>query len=369
MQLLYWPVIVLSILVANVVSESQVGASGFTAHTIAPSPTPDCQSPSCLTWSQCLANFSQCFTNHSTVTLLHGEYILHEYVEVYRVESLSIYGSRAKVNGSVRENRVIINCEYREGGIGIKAVANFSLSGITVVHCGVLGVDRGLDDRDLAFVYFALHILEGIDVSLSFMFITNSTQVGLLCINLLGTSGIHDSVITYSNYRVLEKYMQGEVECSMDSWECRGTNVLVLFFNTLVIPKALSNIFGSNFIVEKTNISYGVNLRPQDSWLSVSAGIIVHLHSGLDYEVCIVISKCNIMKSIDKTTANLYMAIGSSSTVLTTDSNFTYANRLTYHIISKVVSRLYLVFVHVVHMNTLRKNMATVHTSMNNSEH
>ena len=156
MQLLYWPVIVLSILVANVVSESQVGASGFTAHTIAPSPTPDCQSPSCLTWSQCLANFSQCFTNHSTVTLLHGEYILHEYVEVYRVESLSIYGSRAKVNGSARENRVIINCEYREGGIGIKAVANFSLSGITVVHCGVLGVDRGLDDRDLAFVYFAL---------------------------------------------------------------------------------------------------------------------------------------------------------------------------------------------------------------------
>ena len=26
---------------------------------------------------------------------------------------------------------MIINCEYREGGIGIKAVANFSLSGIT----------------------------------------------------------------------------------------------------------------------------------------------------------------------------------------------------------------------------------------------
>ena len=48
--------------------------------------------------------------------------------------------------------------------------------------------------------------------------------------------------------------MQGEVECSTDSWECRGTNVLVLFFNTLAIPKALSNIFGSNFIVEKTNI-------------------------------------------------------------------------------------------------------------------
>ena len=123
----------------------------------------------------------------------------------------------------------------------------------------MLGINRRLDDRDLLFVYFALHIIEGINVSLSFIFITNSTQVGLLCINLLGTSGIHDSVITYSNYRVLEKYMQGEVECSMDSWECRGTNVWILFFNTLVIHKAVSNISGSNFIVERTNIYYGVN--------------------------------------------------------------------------------------------------------------
>ena len=198
-----------------------------------------------------------------------------------------------------------------------------------MVHCGVLGVDRRLDHRDFAFVNFALRIIEGVNVSLSFMFITNSTQVGLLCINLLGTSHIHDSVITHSNYRLLEKYMQGEVECSMDSWECRGTNVLVLFFNILVIRKSFSIIFGSNFIVERTNITYGVNLRPHDSWISVSAGIVVHLHSGLDYDVLIVISKCNIMKNIDKTSANLFMAISSSSTVLITDSNFTYANRLT----------------------------------------
>ena len=40
MQLLYWPVIVLSISIASVVSESQVGASGLTARTIVPLPTP-----------------------------------------------------------------------------------------------------------------------------------------------------------------------------------------------------------------------------------------------------------------------------------------------------------------------------------------
>ena len=208
MQLLYWPVIVLSVAVASVVSESQVG--GLRARTIVPSPTPDCRSPSCLTWLQCLADPSQCFTSNTTVTMLGGEYVLHKYVEVSRVESLSRYGNRSEMNGSGRENQVVINCEYKEGGIGITAVANLSLSGITMVYCGVLGFDRRFDDRDLANVYFALHIQEGIDVSLNFIFITNSIQIGLLCINLLGTSGIQDSVITHSNYRLLEKYMQGE---------------------------------------------------------------------------------------------------------------------------------------------------------------
>ena len=127
MELPYWPVIVLSISIASVVSESQVGTSGFTTRTIVPLPTPDCKSPSCLTWSQCLADPSQCFTSHTTVTILQGEYILHEYVEVYRVESLSIYGSRSEVNGSARENQVVINCEYKESGFGFKAVVNFSL--------------------------------------------------------------------------------------------------------------------------------------------------------------------------------------------------------------------------------------------------
>ena len=214
MPLLYWPaVIVLSISVASVVSESQVGTSGLTARTIVPSPTPDCWSPSCLTWSQCLADPSQCFTSHTTVTMLPGEYILHEHVAVSHVASLSIYGSRSEVNGSARENQVIINCEYREGGVGFMAVIDFSLSGITIVKCGVKEVNISFSEGMLS-PYFALHILEGFNVNLGFMFITNSTQIGLLCLNLLGTSGIHDSVITHSNYRLLEKYMWGEVECS-----------------------------------------------------------------------------------------------------------------------------------------------------------
>ena len=35
-------------------------------------------------------------------TLLHGEYVLHEYVTVSRVVALSIYGSRSEVNGRTK---------------------------------------------------------------------------------------------------------------------------------------------------------------------------------------------------------------------------------------------------------------------------
>ena len=325
MFLLYWTVtIVLSISVTAVVSESQVGTSGLTERTIVPSPTPDCQSPSCLTWSQCLADPSLCFSSYTTVTIQPGEYVLHEYVGVTGVESLSIYGSRSEVNNSARENQVTINCEYREGGIRFTAVINFRLSGITMVECGVKGANRGISGRELGFPYFALHVFEGVNVSLSFLFITNSTQIGLLCINPHGTSGIHDSVITHSNYRLLEKYMSGKAECSVDNRQCGGSNVWVLFYKTLITS------INSTFVVERTVISYGVSLRPFHIAYSGGAGILFSLHRQLGYDVEITISRCHFTHNVGKVAAHLYLEIFSNNcSVLVEDSSFTFANRIT----------------------------------------
>ena len=344
MFLLYWTVIIVfSISVTTVVSESQVGTSGFTERTIVPSSTPDCQSPSCLTWLQCLADSSQCFTSYTTVTILQGEYILHEYVAVYDVVSLSIYGSRSEMDGSARKNQVVINCEYREGGIGFTNGTNFSLSGITMVNCGVRVVDRGF--RKLP--YFALQVSEGVNVNLSFLFIINSTQFGLVCMNLLGTSGIRDSVITHSNYRLLEKYMQGEVECLKNSWGCSGSNMCVMFFNSLI--KVAPNI--SNFTVERTKISYGVNLELNDNRFSGGAGVLVVLSPELEYNVEITIAKCLFMNNIDAIGAHLYLELLSNCSVRVEDSNFTYANRITegdpIELIPVVHHHLGPLFVHV----------------------
>ena len=181
MFLLFLPVvIVLSVSVADVVSEPQVGTNNLTERTIVPSSTTECWSPaSCLTWSQCLADPSQCFTSYTTVTMLRGEYILHEFVAVLDVVSLSIYGSRSEVNVSARENQVVIKCEYREGGIGFMNVTDLSLSGITMVYCGAQG------DKEPSFSYIlALQMFEMVNVNLSFLFIINSTQIGLVCINV-----------------------------------------------------------------------------------------------------------------------------------------------------------------------------------------
>ena len=319
MLLLFMPVvIVLSVSVVDVVSEPQVGTSGFTERTIVPSSTTECWSPSCLTWSQCLADTSQCFTSHTTVIMLHGEYILHEIVDVSSVVSLSIYGSRSEVNGSVRENQVVINCEYREGGIGFTNITDLSLSGITMIYCGSQG------DKRLGFSYFALAMIEMVNVNLSFLFIINSTQTGLLCINMLGTSVIQDSVITHSNYRLLEKYMQGEVECSAGYSTCHGNNVWVFH---LTLFMANSNV--SNFLVKRTKISCGVNLVPNEDARLMGAGIAFQSSPGLEYDVHITIDKCNITNNIAPYAAHLFVQIFSRWSLIVKDSNFTYANRLT----------------------------------------
>ena len=246
MLLLFLPVVtVVGVLVADVVSEPRVGTSGLTERTIIPSPTTECWSPSCLTWSQCLADPSQCFTSHTTVTIKQGEYDLHKYLRVSGVVSLSIYGSRSEVNGYARENQVLINCEYRDGGIGFMNVTDLSLSGITMVYCGVQGIDSASRGK-LGFSYFALQMFEMVNVNLSFLFIINSTQIGLLCMNIQGILAIQDSVITHSNYRLLERYMQGEVECSVDDWKCHGVNVWIFYFNPVI--KIISNV--SNFVVK-----------------------------------------------------------------------------------------------------------------------
>ena len=309
MLFLFWPVIiVLTVSVADVVSKSEVGTSGLTEHTIVPSSTTECwSSASCLTWSQCLADPSQCFTSHTNVTIKQGDYNLHKYLRVSGVVSLSIYGSKSEVNGSARGNQVVINCEYREGGIGFMNVTDLSLSGITMVYCGVQGAKSARLRDKLGSAYYALQIFDMVNVNLRFLFIINSTQIGLLCINVQGTSAIQDSAITHSNYRLLEKYMQGEVDCSVDDWECHGVNVWVFYVNPAI--KVSSNV--SKFVVERTKISYGVNLTPMDHIFPMNAGISFYINPGLEYDVHITIGKCNITNNIAQYAAHLFVNIRS----------------------------------------------------------
>ena len=120
--------------------------------------------------------------------------------------------------------------------------------------------------------------------------------------------------------------MKRKVECSIDNWECCGSNVLILFFNMMINKKAAFNI--SNFTVERTNISYGVNLIHNISPTSNGAGIVVELNPGLEYDVQITIDRCYFMNNIDIVAAHLHVGIYSSCSLLVKDSNFTYANRI-----------------------------------------
>ena len=118
--------------------------------------------------------------------------------------------------------------------------------------------------------------------------------------------------------------MQVKLECTEDDWECRGINVWVSYFPVIKVP---SNV--SNFVVERTKVSYGVNLLPKDDSISMSAGIAFQFSPGLECDVHITIDKCYFTGNIAWYATHLFVGIMRHCSLLIKDSNFTYANRLT----------------------------------------
>ena len=348
MPVLQWIVgITILISVTYLPGASSELSDGVTQHINVSLPTTDCTHPSCFTWSECLMDPSQCFSSHSNVTLLPGEYPLHQYLLVRDVASLSIYGG-VSVSGHARDNQVVINCNDTAGGIGFFNVTDFVLSGITLVSCGVSGADIVKDFSLSAALsimlgpqmmsnHYALHMFDGINVNLKRVFITNSSQTGLLCISVLGTSRIEDSVFTHSNYGLLEDYMRGEVRCSKGEQKCVGKNVWVVILDNI---NFYTNYTKVDFIIEGTEISYGVNLTPANLLVTGSAGVGIFLGPQLRYElhrsITITISNCSFRYNIGKRLAHLCIGILGNSSVLVKDCSFTYANRMNSDIVQAI---------------------------------
>ena len=73
----------------------------------------------------------------------------------------------------------------------------------------------------------------------------------------------------------------------------------ILFYNPWT--KFASNI--SNFVVAKTKLSFGMNLKPKVDQFSIGAGIVVSFFPGLEYDVKISIANCYFINNF---TAHLY---------------------------------------------------------------
>ena len=372
---------------ANVQSDE---SESITHRTIVPlPPNPDCVGPSCFAWSNCVENPSQCFSSYTHVTMLPGRYALHGLVEVVDVEYLSISGGiatleRLPVSATARDNQVVINCHNTAGGIGFLNATNFVLSGITVVSCGAHGADIAeelmkLNKDTIALAlflganmvshYYALHLFDGINVNLKRVFITNSTQTGLLYINVLGTSRIEDSVFTYSNYRLLEDYMRGEVRCSDGELECVGKNVWVLIADNF---NAKYTKFG--FTLEGTEISYGVNLTPDQSANFHGAGVGIIFLPQILYEVSyiksITISNCSFRNNFGKYSTHLSVGIFGNTTVLVKNCSFTYANRINGDLVQAIYpeDHTVLIFVSVAQFFTFMINVTVTLTNVSITE-
>ena len=85
--------------------------------------------------------------------------------------------------------------------------------------------------------------------------------------------------------------------------------------------KVASNV--SNFVIERTKISHGLNLIPKDSIISslfsMSAGTAFQLSPGLEYVVHITIDKCYLTHNIAPYAAHLFVGIKSHCSLLVKD--------------------------------------------------
>ena len=339
MSLLQWIVaIAILVSVTYLPGASSELSDGVTQHINVSLSNSDCTHPSCFTWSEYLMDPSQCFSSYSNVTLLPGEYPLHQYLLVRDVESLSIYGG-VPVSGHARDNQVVINCNGTAGGIGFINVTDFVLSGVTLMSCGASGADVIKGFRNIEVLYggylsfrlhinsqfFALYIMQGFNVTLNQLFITNSTQSGLLYLTPHGNTCIQDSVFTYSNYKLLERYMHGKVDCSEDNWECFAKNIWILYIP--IFPTFKMNTV-SNITVERTEISYGVNLRQSQQMATESAGLgLLTPPPGLsEHPLHVTISKSSFQNNFGFFAAHLFMGIFANSSVFIDNCSFTHAN-------------------------------------------
>ena len=124
--------------------------------------------------------------------------------------------------------------------------------------------------------------------------------------------------------------MHGEVDFPGEV-ESVGKNVWVVLEDD-----PIANYTKVDFIIDRTEISYGVNLIPVPQLETKGAGDGIILLSHLRYDSTITISNCSFRNNFGSYSTHLSVGIYANSSVLVKDCSFTFANRINSELVQAI---------------------------------
>ena len=295
------------------------------------------RTPSCVRITDALKQLS----SNTTLHLLPGEHMLEEFALVQRVSNIALIGE-------THESNISIIC--REGlGLAFVGVRNLTIQYITVQRCGLSGgnlekvmdaVEKRIDaffkvphSLDIAFL-----LADITDACIKHITVQNTTGIGLLGINLVGTSSLINSTFSHNvNEKCSVPQLLYEI-LNVDNARQIGGGAFLVYYdynNTFNVEdnRMELKIQDSTFLENKDcSVSGSIAQRMQFSTALRRRGYTVGGGGGLSvvlsqksYSTSISVISCSFVKNLAQFGAGLYLAIFSSigaSSVVLSDSQF-----------------------------------------------
>ncbi len=242
----------------------------------------------CTTLSQCLLSISECISENSTLEFepgIHSTTGLSGMMMIRNVHNVSLLGRNST-----------IECEM---GVGFffNRTDHLHISGLVFQECGaellgnvVANLLPSQDRRTFQGAKSSVIISNSYDVNLRSIRIRNGNGYGLFAVNLLGQSGIYDSIITHSNYRAIRHYQHDFSLCEdPDNLDCSGGGLVLLYDECRRCSSGVHRLEVSGVVVE-----HSVNLQQWDVMFFTEAagGLTISLWQSNTFSAEITVRDC-----------------------------------------------------------------------------
>ena len=266
----------------------------------------------CATLDQRFSSVPSCILENTILNFQHGLHStggLSGLIEIQSIADINIQGHES-----------IVEC-HGNVGFMFRRVDRLQIQGLSFHNCGAIfkpSLVRSLipsqkfdDTQTFWSTNVSIVIADSYDISLRQVKISGSTGYGLLAVNLLGDSILHEIFLSHSNHAAIRRYELNFDLCQYpENIDCSGGNVVLLYEMCSVCSPGPHRLEISHMVAE-----YGVSLERWDVGLGieVAGGLTISLQQSMQYFATIVIQDSIIASNIGKYAGNSVVHLYSTS--------------------------------------------------------